>query len=119
MRLQIPFAIRSSSSPHHEAHSRMTYLRNIGAHNAYDVIQDGAEKVHERPTTNDQKRTTNDKIGHRFSSTGRPRLGCFLLTSNAITGSTIRRGFVCRAGSGEKVHCLMIKVINAICINHM
>ena len=54
----------------------MTYLRNIGAHNAYDVIQDGAEKVHER-------RTTNDKIGHPFSSTGCPRLGCVLPTSNA------------------------------------
>ena len=54
----------------------MTCLCNIGAHNAYDVIQDGAEKVHER-------RTTNDKIGHPFSGTGHPKLGCVLPTSNA------------------------------------
>ena len=46
------------------------------------IIQDGAEKVHERPkrpTTSDQR-----KICHRCNSTGRLRLGCDLLTSNAI-----------------------------------
>ena len=46
--------------------------------NAYDVIQDGVQKVHER-------RTTNDKIGHPFNSIGRPRLECVLLMSNAMT----------------------------------
>ena len=47
MRLEKPFLLRSSFS-HHEvhdtgAHLRMTYL----GINAHDVIQDGAEKVHE------------------------------------------------------------------------
>ena len=64
------------------AHLRMTYLRNIDAHNAYNVIQDGAEKVHERLTT-------NDKISYRFSSTGQPRLGCVFLTSNATKYSKL------------------------------
>ena len=53
------------------AHLRIAYLRNIGAHNTYDVIQDGAEKVHIH-----ERRTTNDKLGHRSSSTERLRLGC-------------------------------------------
>ena len=39
----------------------MTHLHNIGAHNTYDVIQDGAEKLHERRTANDERRTTNDE----------------------------------------------------------
>ena len=60
MRLENPSffvrLFRKKCTTPRSAHSRMTYLRNIGAHNAYDVIQDGAEKVHD--ATNDQRRTT-------------------------------------------------------------